>query len=66
MERGKQNWLCTVPAVAALMASVMVLSGLFPTPSSAASTREIDVSVDVALERFEKEVKGSKSFMESA
>ena len=66
MARAKQDWMCTVPAMAALMGSVMVLSGLFPTPSSAASTREIDVSVDVALERFEKEVKGSKSFMESA
>jgi lipid-binding SYLF domain-containing protein len=65
MERAKQG-ICTVPTVAALMGSLMVLSGLFPTPSSAASARELDVSVDVALERFENEVKGSKSFMESA
>ncbi len=32
----------------------------------AATAREIDVSVDVALERFEKEVKGAKSFLDSS
>src|SRR5689334_3904679 len=32
----------------------------------AATAREIDVSVDVALENFEKEVKGSKAFLESS
>ena len=32
----------------------------------AATAREIDVSVDVALERFEKEVGGGKRFLESA
>lgn len=32
----------------------------------AATAREIDVKVDVALERFEKEVGGAKRFLESA
>ena len=32
----------------------------------AATAKEIDVSVDVALERFEKEIKGGKEFMETA
>jgi lipid-binding SYLF domain-containing protein len=66
MERFKQNSICTVSAVAVLMGSLMVLSGLFPTSSSAASAREIDVSVDVALERFEKEVTSSKTFLETS
>jgi lipid-binding SYLF domain-containing protein len=34
--------------------------------ASAATAREIDVKVDVALERFEKEVGGAKRFLESA
>ena len=32
----------------------------------AATGKEIDVSVDVALERFEKEIKGGKEFLETA
>jgi len=32
----------------------------------AATAKEIDVSVDVALENFEKEVKGAKEFLQSA
>jgi lipid-binding SYLF domain-containing protein len=39
----------------------------FPAGSSLAATaREIDVSVDVALEQFEKTVNGGKAFLESA
>ncbi len=34
--------------------------------SHAASAREIDVSVDVALERFQNEVKGGKAFLKGA
>ncbi len=34
--------------------------------AGAATAREIDVRVDVALERFEKEVGGGKRFLESA
>ncbi len=36
------------------------------SPALSATTREIDVSVDVTLGRFEKEVNGGKEFLESA
>ncbi len=50
--------------VSACLALVLVLS---PAVSSyAATAREIDVSVDVALERFQKEVKGAQAFINSA
>ena len=35
-------------------------------PASAKSAKEIDISVDVALEQFEKDVKGGKEFLKSA
>jgi len=38
----------------------------FPQKAGAASAKEIDVSVDVALEKFQKEVKGSEEFLKSA
>jgi len=37
-----------------------------PDISQAASAKEIDIRVDVALEKFEKDVKGGKEFMKSA
>lgn len=44
-----------------------ILAGnLFPVVSRAATAREIDVSVDVALERFAKEIKGGKEFLQNA
>ena len=44
-----------------------ILSGLFFAQGIfAATAKEIDVSVDVALERFYKEVPGSKSFSKKA
>jgi lipid-binding SYLF domain-containing protein len=63
-----RNWdrIRGVFLVTALMAAMVVMSGWLSSPASAASAREIDVSVDVALERFEQEVKGSKSFLKSA
>jgi lipid-binding SYLF domain-containing protein len=39
---------------------------LLPSIAHAATAREIDVSVDVALERFHKEVRGGKEFLQSA
>ena len=45
---------------------VAVLSLWLSGPALAASAREIDVSLDVALEGFEKEVKGSKPLVESS
>ncbi|MEX5217698.1 MAG: YSC84-related protein [Nitrospira sp.] len=44
----------------------LVLSTWLPSHSLAASAREIDVSVDVALERFEREVGGSTTFLQNA
>jgi lipid-binding SYLF domain-containing protein len=46
-----------------------IIGGVYPWQTSATvggSAREIDVSVDVALEHFEKEVNGSKAFLESS
>jgi lipid-binding SYLF domain-containing protein len=51
--------------IAALVGSVLVVNGWLSSPASAASAREIDVSVDEGLLRFEKEVKNGKSFLES-
>ena len=45
-------------------AGLSVRTGL--VPKYAATAREIDVSVDVALERFQKEVKGAKAFLKNA
>jgi lipid-binding SYLF domain-containing protein len=39
---------------------------LFARTSHAATAKEIDVSVDVALERFHTEIKGGKEFLKSA
>lgn len=54
---------------AILMALGLILGAIGSASADvawAASAREIDVSVDVALERFEKEVSGAKSFLESS
>jgi len=42
---------------------VLLLGILLPRGTHAATAREIDVSVDVALERFTKEIKGSKELL---
>nr|MBC8282319.1 hypothetical protein [Nitrospinota bacterium] len=47
--------------------SVLLIFGVLVAQSSfAATAKEIDVSVDVALERFYKEVPGSQSFSNKA
>ena len=51
-----------LPATALLCMAVLFT----PVFSHAATAREIDVSVDVALERFQKEVKGAHEFTKSA
>ncbi len=51
--------------VIALCVTVLSLMSL-PAPVSAASAKEIDVSVDVALERFNKQVEGAEAFSKSA
>lgn len=52
-----------IPLCLGLLLALMSLSA---GVCLAATAREIDVSVDVALEKFEKEVKGAKEFLQSA
>jgi lipid-binding SYLF domain-containing protein len=54
-------------AMALLMSLVMAAGLLLQTDAShAASAKEIDVKVDVALEQFEKDIKGGKEFLKTA
>jgi len=55
-----------VRLAAALAGAVVVLSGWLSGPALAASAKEIDVFVDEAIVRFEKEVTGGKGFLESS
>lgn len=48
-----------------LMAAVLLVAGM-PAVVQAADAREIEVSVDVALEHFQKEVKGSAELLAKA
>ena len=51
-------------AAVAFSVLLVLLSGiLLPRGTHAATAREIDVSVDVALERFTKEIKGSQELL---
>ena len=64
MELNVKSILRKSALVAACLVLVLMLS---PVVSAyAATAREIDVSVDVALERFYKEVKGAHEFAKSA
>ncbi len=49
-----------------LTCCILVLSSFLTSVSYAASAKEIDASVDVALERFYKDVKGAKEFARAA
>ncbi len=50
-----------------LVLCMAIIIGLVPfSLSHAATAKEIDVSVNVALERFTKEVKGAKEFLQAA
>jgi lipid-binding SYLF domain-containing protein len=53
-------------SIALCLGLLFALMCLSAGVSLAATAREIDVSVDVALESFEKEVKGAKEFLQSA
>ena len=67
MGRWTRNRLRVSPlAMAAFGGTLVFLSAWLPVPSSAASSREIDVGVDVALERFEEDIGGAKTFLQSA
>ncbi len=52
-----KNLVCTI---------VLILSALIPANAKAADAREIDISANVALEQFHKEVKGANQFLEKA
>jgi len=52
--------------IAMLAGSIMLFTGWLSGPASAASAKEIDAGADDAIEKFEKEVKGGKSFLESS
>ncbi len=66
MTRLLYNLPSGVRLIAALVATLGVLSGWLSTPASAATSREIDVGVDEALVRFEKEVANGKNFLASS
>lgn len=53
-------------SAALLTCLTLILSYLLVSVSHAATAKEIDVSVDVALERFYNEVQGAKEFLKSA
>jgi len=54
-------------ATAGFSFALLTLFVLWPQPEARGATaKEIDVSVDVILERFEKEVNGGKEFLKSA
>ena len=61
---GKIEHVWTTAALAACL--TVIVGFFFPGASRAASAREIDVGVDVALERFVKEVKGGQEFLQNA
>jgi len=66
MRRQICNRFRGVRLVAGLVGTTVVLSGWLSSAALAASAREIDTSVDEALVRFEKEVQGGKSFLDSS
>lgn len=55
---------CRVAAWTLLLA--VLSSGFLPSLSYAATAKEIDASVDAALNRFYDQVKGAKDFMQAA
>jgi lipid-binding SYLF domain-containing protein len=66
MTRQTSNQFRGVYLVAALAGSIVLLSGWLSCPALAASAQEIDAGVDEAIVRFEKEVNGGKSFLQSS
>jgi len=52
--------------LAVMVGTIFVGGVLLSGPALAASAKEIDVGVDEALVKFEKEVKAGKSFLESS
>ena len=59
------DWIRALCCAAVFVGFATALSPWIPS-AFAATAREIDVSVDVALERFETEVKGAKAFLQTS
>jgi len=55
-----------ISAVAAIVVFVLVLAPHISPGAQAKTAKEIDVSVDVALDRFKNEVPGAKEFLKNA
>jgi lipid-binding SYLF domain-containing protein len=55
-----------ISTVTAIIVFVLVIAPYFSPGAQARSAREIDVSVDVALDRFKNEVPGAKEFLKNA
>jgi len=55
-----------ISAVAAAMVLVLIIAPHFSPGVQARSAREIDVSVDVAMDRFKNEVPGANEFLQNA
>ena len=49
-----------------LLSSLVIALVLIPDSAGAATKKEVDASVDVALERFTKDVKGAHEFLKAA
>ena len=62
MDVSKRFYTAAVSAVCL----TLILGCILAKNSYAATAKEIDVSVDVALERFQKEVSGANDFLQSA
>lgn len=53
-------------AVCLTLSLILLTTGRLVDQADAATAREIDVSVDVALEEFQKQVSGGKEFLDSS
>ena len=68
MKRDNQKSIRRVFIASSVMFVLFLLTAALSMPgvSMAKSAKEIDIKVDVALEKFEKDVKGGKEFLASA
>ncbi len=62
LKTARQKWM----GIALAICLALVSESCFVSVSHAATAREIDVSVDVALENFVRQVKGGTEFLQSA
>jgi lipid-binding SYLF domain-containing protein len=66
MKAKKNNSLISMHRSIRVLIWITIISILFSGGAIAKTAREIDVSVDVAIERFYKQVKGAKEFVKSS